>query len=300
MNECSEAAVALAEKSPRSTRFALVKEFFRRPAGVFGVLVVLLLLALVAFAPCIAPYDQSQQDIQNRLQGPSAEHLLGTDHLGRDLLSRLIFGARVALGTAFPAVTSALLAGLLLGLLSGYLGGWVDNLIIMLLDVIQAFPAVILALAFLALLGPSTRNVIFVIALAFMPGYARVVRSQVLAVKENLYIEAERSLGASDARLLLVHVLPNIIAPLFILMAMDLPGAIGVESGFSFLGLGVKPPTPSWGVILADGFVKIRTSPWAVLWASLTLMISTLGFTLFGETLRDVFDPRLARTRRLQ
>lgn len=282
----------------QSIRLSLFYELARRPAGLFGLLIVAGLLLVLLFAPLLAPYGDAQQDIKNRLQGPSISHPLGTDHLGRDLLSRLIFGSRVALGTAFPSVLGALLGGLVLGLLAGYLGGSVDNVLLVIMDSIQAFPAVILALALLALLGPSITNVIFVIALAFTPGYARIVRAQVLSVKEHPFVEVERSLGASDLRIVLIHIVPNILAPLVILLAMDLPSAITVEAGLSFLGLGVRPPTPSWGVILADGFSKIRTSPWPVLWAGLTLMLTTLGFTLFGETLRDLLDPKLAGSRR--
>jgi peptide/nickel transport system permease protein len=161
----------------------------------------------------------------------------------------------------------------------------------------QAFPAVILALAILALLGSSLVNVIIVIGLAWIPGYARITRAQVLSAKQNQYVEVERSLGASRSRILGHHILPNVVAPLLILAAMDLPVVITFEAGLSFLGLGVKPPTPSWGVILADGFNWIRHTPWPIMWAGLTLVIVTLGFTLFGETLRDVLDPRLSGTR---
>jgi peptide/nickel transport system permease protein len=286
-------------RSAAPGRLSIVRELVRRPAGLFGMLIVLALIVILLGAEFLAPYSDSQQDIKNRLQGPTADHVLGTDHLGRDLLSRLLYGTRVALGTAFPAVLAALSMGLLLGLISGYMAGSiVDNVILVIMDSFQAFPAVVLALALLALLGPSQSNVIFVIALAFTPGYARIVRAQVLSVKENPFIEVERSLGASDLRIIVVHILPNILAPLVILLAMDLPSAITTEAGLSFLGLGVRPPTPSWGVILADGFSKIRTSPWPVLWAGLTLMLTTLGFTLFGETLRDILDPKLAGARR--
>lgn len=281
-----------------SGRLSLLAEIARRPSGLFGLLIVAALLVVVSFAPWLAPYNEAQQDIKNRLAAPSLDHPLGTDHLGRDLLSRLIFGSRVALGTAFPAVSMALLGGLILGLLAGYAGGVIDNLIVILTDTLQAFPALILALAILALLGPSLINVIIVISVAFMPGYARVVRAQVLAMKAQPFVEVERSLGAGDFRIVLIHILPNILAPLVILLAMDLPSAITVEAGLSFLGLGVRPPTPSWGVILSDGFSKIRSSPWPVLWAGLTLMLVTLGFTLFGETLRDLLDPKLAGSRR--
>jgi peptide/nickel transport system permease protein len=279
-------------------RPSLLRQFVRRPSGLFSLIIVGILLFLVVFGPTIAPYTEAQQDIKHRLEGPSSTHLLGTDHLGRDLLSRLIIGTRIALGTAFPAVLAALTAGLILGLIAGYVGGWVDNVLLVLLDSLQAFPALMLALALMALLAPSIRNVILVIAIAYTPGYARIVRAQVLAVKEEQFIEVERSFGARDLRIVFIHILPNILAPLFILLAMDLPSAITTEAGLSFLGLGVRPPTPSWGVILSDGFEKIRTSPWPVLWAALTLMITTLSFTLFGETLRDILDPRLAGSRR--
>ena len=276
----------------------LLREVASRPAGAFGLLVVGGLFVLVAFAPWIAPYDHTAQEITNRLQAPSVDHPLGTDQLGRDTLSRLIFGTRVALGVALPAVLAALAAGLLLGVLAGYVGGRVDNAVIVVLDTIQAFPYVILALALLALLGASLRNVIIVIAVTFIPNYARVARALVLATKENPFIEAERSLGASGPRIVVVHVLPNILAPLFILLAMDLPSAITFEAGLSFLGLGVQPPTPSWGVILHDGFERVFNTPWPIVFAGLTLMVTTLGFTFLGETLRDIVDPRLAGLRR--
>ena len=283
------------EALPRRARF--LGELWRRPAGVFGLVVVACLVLVVALAPSLAPYGEAQQDIPNRLQAPTTRHLLGTDHLGRDLLSRVIFGTRIALEIALPAVFGACLLGLVLGMIAGYLGGWVDSLVLVLLDTLQAFPTVLLILALLALLGPSVQNVVIVIALTFAPGYARVARAQVLSVKEQPFVEVERSLGAGDLRIALIHIVPNVLAPLLIKLAMDLPGAITIEAGLSFLGLGVKPPTPSWGIILADGFSRIRTSPWAVLWPCLILMVTTLGFTLLGETLRDVLDPRLAGTR---
>jgi peptide/nickel transport system permease protein len=277
---------------------SLLRRTLRQPAGAFGLGVVAVLTLLVAFAPLIAPYAADAQDIPSRLQGPSWNHLLGTDQLGRDLLSRLIFGVRVELAVAVPAVAAALGLGLALGLVSGYLAGKVDAVVLVIMDTLQALPAVILALTILALLGPSQRNVAIVVGIAFAPGFARVARALVFSVKQNPFIEVERSLGASDLRIILVHILPNVVAPLFVLLAMNLPSAIAVEAGLSFLGLGVPPPTPSWGVILADGFERIRDTPWAVVWTGLTLMITTLGFTLLGETLRDLIDPRLAGARR--
>jgi peptide/nickel transport system permease protein len=272
-------------------------DVLKRPLGMLGFLIVLGFMLMVIFAPVLAPYDYAEQDIPSMLQGPSRNYPLGTDHVGRDLLSRIIYGSRIALGVAVPAVSIALTGGVVLGLISGYLGGIVDNVALVLMDSLNAFPSVVLALAILALLGPSLINVIVVIGLAWVPGYARIARAQVLSAKQNVYVEAERSLGATNRRILLAHILPNIIAPLLILAAMDLPVVITFEAGLSFLGLGVRPPTPSWGVILSDGFNFIRQSPWPITWAGLTLIITTLGFTLFGETLRDVLDPRLSGTR---
>ncbi len=268
-----------------------------RPTGLAGLVVVIVLGLAAAAAPLVAPYDHAAQDIANRLQGPSQSHVLGTDHLGRDLLSRIIFGARVELGVAVPAVTAALLLGLLLGVTAGYLGGRIDNALIVVMDSIQAFPAVILALTVLALLGPSLRNVLLVIAITFSPQYARVARASVLGLKQSPFVEAERALGASSPRIVGVHVLPNIMAPLFILLAMNIPSAIDVEAGLSFLGVGVQPPTPSWGVILAEGFERARKAPWPIISTGGALILTTLGFTMLGETLRDVVDPRLRAAR---
>jgi peptide/nickel transport system permease protein len=276
----------------------VIREVARRPAGLFGLIVVCLLFVVVVAAPLVAPYSPYAQDIVHRLEGPSLQHLLGTDELGRDLLSRVIFGARIALGVAIPAVLIAMLVGMLTGLISGYLGGGTDQVAIVGMDAIQAFPAVILALALLAVLGPSLRNVVIVIGVALAPGYARVVRAMTRAAKQNQYIEAELSLGASTTRIAVHHLLPNIAAPLFILIAMDIPSAIAIEAGLAFLGLGVPPPSPSWGSLLADGFSYVLISPWAILAASLALMLTTLGFAMLGETLRDVLDPKLSGVRR--
>jgi peptide/nickel transport system permease protein len=264
-----------------------------------GFLIVFIFIMTVIFAPLIAPYDYTRQDIPNRMEGPSVKYWLGTDNLGRDLFSRLVYGSRIAFGISLPSVGIALTVGMLLGLLAGYVGGWLDNLIVVIMDTLQAFPSIMLSLAILALLGPSLINVIIVIGLTWMPNYARVIRAQVLAVRETCYVESERSLGASDWRILLSHILPNVIAPALILAAMDLPWVITFEAGLSFLGLGVRPPTPSWGAILSEGFDHIFETPWPILWSGLTLAITTLGFTLFGEALRDVLDPRLSGTRGL-
>ena len=277
-------------------RIPVLGDVLRRPLGILGFVIVAGFMLMVLFAPILAPYGYAEQDIPNMLQGPSRQYPLGTDHLGRDLLSRIIYGARIALVVALPAVAIALVGGVLLGLTAGYVGGVVDDATVIFMDSMQAFPAVILALAILALLGSSLLNVVLVIGLTWIPGYARITRAQVRSAKQDQYVEVERSLGASQKRILGIHIMPNIVAPLLILAAMDLPVVITFEAGLSFMGLGVKPPTPSWGVILSDGFNFIRQSPWPILWSGLTLIIVTLGFTLFGETLRDVLDPRLSGT----
>ena len=279
-------------------RVPVLGQVLEQPLGALGFVIVMAFLLLVLFGPLLAPYDYAEQNLSRILEGPSRDYLLGTDHLGRDLLSRIMYGARIALITAVPAVMISVIGGVILGLLSGYLGGRVDDGIVIVLDSIQAFPGVILALAILALLGPSLVNEIIVIGIAWIPAYARITRAQAMSAKNQMYVEAERSLGATNRRILTSHVLPNILAPLLILAAMDLPVVITFEAGLSFLGLGVRPPTPSWGVILSDGFKFVRNSPWPILWAGLALAITTLGFTVFAEALRDVLDPKLSGTRK--
>ena len=280
-------------------RIPVLGDILRQPLGAIGSVIVLAFLVSVTFAPLIAPYDYAQQDIPSRMQGPSTRYWLGTDNLGRDLFSRLVYGSRIAFATALPSVAIAVIVGTLLGLLAGYIGGWIDNVIVVIMDTLQAFPSIMLSLAILALLGPSLINVIIVIGLTWMPNYARVIRAQTLSIREKAFVEAERSLGATDQGILLSHILPNAIAPALLLAAMDLPWVITFEAGLSFMGLGVRPPTPSWGAILSDGFAHIFETPWPIVWSGLTLALTTLGFTLFGEALRDVLDPRLSGTRGL-
>jgi len=271
---------------------AFIRAMLGTSTGIVGVAIVIGLVFLALFGPAVAPYSYKAVNVAHRLQGPSLAHPFGTDQLGRDILSRVIDGTRIELEVAIPSIGIALTFGLVIGLLGGYLGGLVDNAVILLTDTFQSFPAIVLALALLTVLGPSLRNLIIVIAITFCPNYARTSRALVLSVKQNQYILAERALGAGPARIMLRHILPNIIAPLFILLAMDTPSAITAEAGLSFLGLGVRPPNPSWGSILADGFNTIFQAPWAVVFASLALGVATIGFLAFGETLRDVLDPR--------
>jgi peptide/nickel transport system permease protein len=280
-------------------RVPVLGDVLRQPLGAVGFVIVFAFLICVIFAPIIAHYDYARQDIPNRMQGPSMKYWLGTDQLGRDIFSRLVYGSRIAFGTAVPSVAIALITGTILGLIAGYVGGPVDNVIVVIMDTLQAFPSIMLSLAILALLGPSLVNVIIVIGLTWMPNYARVIRAQTLSVREKSFVEAERSLGSTNRGILLSHILPNVIGPALLLAAMDLPWVITFEAGLSFMGMGVRPPSPSWGVILSEGFDNIFQSQWPIIWSGLTLALTTLGFTFFGEALRDVLDPRLSGTRGL-
>ena len=285
----------------KPSRLGAGREFLgdiaRRPTGLVALVIIGGLFLTVTIGPWLVA-DPSAQDIGRRLEGPSADYWLGTDHLGRDLLARLVVGSRIAMGVAIPSVILAMVFGLLLGLAAGYLGGRTDSIVIVITDTLQSFTAVVLALLLLALLGGSLVTVVIVIAITFAPGYARVVRASVLAIKKDVFVQAERSLGAKSGRIIGVHILPNVLAPRLILMAIDLPVAVTIEAGLSFLGVGVPPPIPSWGVILRDGFDRVREAPWAVIWAGVSLMITTLGFTLLGESLRDRLDPRVREATR--
>ena len=267
----------------------------RDPLGALGAALVLLFVLSAVLAPMIAPYDPNALDVPARLQGPSLAHLLGTDNLGRDVFSRVLYGGRIALGVALTAVGLSLIVGTLLGLIAGYGPRWLDNLLLLLFDSVRAFPVIMFALAVITVVGPSLQTVILVVVVTTIPQYARIIRTQTLSLRHTEFILAERSLGAGAPRVLLVHILPNVIGPLLILASMEIPVVITIEAGLSVLGLGVRPPTPSWGNILNDGYAFIRNTPWLVIAAGIPLVLTTLGFTFLGETLRDVFDPRLRR-----
>jgi peptide/nickel transport system permease protein len=267
----------------------------RDPLGALGLALVLLFVLGAVLAPLVAPHEPNALDIRARLQGPSLGHLLGTDNLGRDVFSRVLFGGRIALTVALTAVGLSLALGLALGLIAGYGPRWLDNLLLVLFDSVRAFPVIMFALAVITVVGPSLATVVAVVVVTSIPAYARVARTQTLALRHTEFILAERSLGAGTPRVLLVHVLPNVIGPLLILASMEVPVVITIEAGLSFLGLGVRPPAPSWGNILNDGYAFIRNTPWLVIAGGLPVVLTTLGFTFLGETLRDVFDPKLRR-----
>ena len=273
----------------------LIKRISSDPLGLLGLCLVTLIVVSALGASIFAPYDPIQLNIMERLQGPSFNHLLGTDQLGRDLFSRVLFGGQVALKVAFLSIGSALIVGILLGLIAGYGPTWLDNSIMLLFDTIRSVPTIMLALVAVAFVGPSITTVIFVIAASSIPSYGRIVRTQTLTIKSKDFVKAEMVMGASLLRILSIHLLPNILGPLLILASMDIPSIIALEAGLSFLGMGVKPPTPSWGSILNDGFNLIRNTPWPIIAGSIPLVLATLGFTFLGESLRDLLDPKLRK-----
>jgi peptide/nickel transport system permease protein len=273
-----------------------IKRISSDPLGLLGLCLVTLMVVSALGASIFAPYDPVQLNIMERLQGPSAKHLLGTDQLGRDLFSRVLFGGQVALKVAFLSIGSALIVGIILGLIAGYGPVWLDNSIMLLFDTIRSVPTIMLALVTVAFVGASLTTLIFVIAASSIPTYGRIVRTQTLTIKSKDFVKAEILMGASVLRILSIHLLPNILGPLLILASMDIPSIIALEAGLSFLGMGVKPPTPSWGSILNDGFALIRNTPWPIIAGSITLVLATLGFTFLGESLRDLLDPKLRKS----
>jgi len=269
------------------------RRFKRNRLALFGAVIILSLAVTAIIAPLIAPFDPNQQDILHRLEPPSARHFLGTDDLGRDLLSRIIYGTRVSLLVGFVAVGIAIMIGALLGLFSGYFGGRLDALIMRLVDIMLCFPTFFLILMVIAFLEPNIWNVMVVIGLTGWPGLTRLVRGECLSVREREFIQAAKALGLSNLRIMLVHLLPNVMAPILVAATLGIGGAILTESALSFLGLGVQPPTASWGNILTAGKDYITMAWWLSLYPGLAILITVLAYNLLGEGLRDVLDPRM-------
>jgi len=265
------------------------------PTGRAGLIIVVVLSLCALLAPALAPYPPNAINVPIRFSPPSAGHWLGTDHLGRDLLSRVIFGARIALGVSIAITGLALMVGALLGIAAAYAPPLIERTILIFFDLVSSYPAVILALAFVAVLGPGVINLIVVVTLVFIPQFGRVARAQALALRHQPFLEAEVILGASPARILFHHLLPNIVGPLIVLASMNVPSVITLEAGLSFLGLGVRPPLASWGSMLYDGFLNLNQAAWPVIVAAAALSLATLGFTLFGEALQTVTDPLAKR-----
>jgi ABC-type dipeptide/oligopeptide/nickel transport system permease subunit len=259
-----------------------------------GLLVVAMLLLLAILAPLLARHDPIRVDLLRQLEPPSAEHWMGTDVQGRDVWARLVYGARISLAVGLISQSIALAIGLSLGLIAGYFGRWVDDLVMRLADITLAFPTLLLLIAMVAALQPSLIVVFVTVGLVGWAGMARLVRGQVLVVRQLEYIQAARALGTPDRRIISRHVLPNVIAPVVIATTLGMAGAIMAEAALSFLGLGVQPPTPSWGSMIADGrdLSQLRASPWTSLFPGLAIGVTVLGFNLLGDALRDALDPR--------
>lgn len=276
------------------TRLAL-RRFARRRTALAGTLFLTLLILGALAAPLVSPYDPLKQDLARMLAGPSPPHLLGTDDLGRDVLTRLLHGARLSLGAACLAVTIATLAGVPIGLVAGYLGGRIDDALMRIIDALQAFPALILAMAIAAALGPGLFNVMVAVGVVYTPRFARLVRGQVLALREEPFVESARAAGATHARVLARHVLPNVVAPIVVQVSIGVAFALLAETALSFLGVGIKPPEPSWGTDVGRGYRFMRLAPWLVFMPGTAILLTALAFNLVGDGIRDAFDPRQSR-----
>jgi peptide/nickel transport system permease protein len=282
-----------AQTKPRSQLGAVLKQLLRSKFAVLGGSVAILIGLAALFAPLVAPYNPTQQDILSLLQGPSRDHWLGTDELGRDTFSRIVYGSRVSLMVGVIAVSISLVVGSALGLLAGYGRGMIDTVIMQLMDGLLAFPTLVLALAITAMLGPSLNNAMIAIGVTGVPTFARLVRGQVLALRDLDYVQAARALGASHPQIVIRHILPNTLAPIIVQTSITIPAAILAEAGLSFLGLGIQPPTPSWGAMLNTARGYIQMSPWLALAPGGAIFISVLAFNFLGDALRDTLDPRL-------
>jgi peptide/nickel transport system permease protein len=282
-----------ANAAPRRRASTLLGAFNANKSSWFGLAILVLVVLAAVFAPLIAPYDPLEQDILDRLKPPSAEHLLGTDYFGRDTLSRLLYGARVSLIIGAGATLVAMILGAAIGMLAGWRGGRFDAFAAQAMDMLLAFPSLILGLIIVAMLGPSMPNIIAAIALTSVPTFARIARAPTIALKEREFIEACRALGFSDARILSRHILPNIFPEILVMGTLWLANAIRTEASLAFIGLGLKPPTPTWGGMIREGFENILDSAWLAIIPGLAILTVVFAVNLLGDGLRDAIDPKL-------
>ncbi|MBU8729927.1 MULTISPECIES: ABC transporter permease [Cytobacillus] len=276
-----------------------IKDFLsilmQNKAALAGAIIIFVYLLMAAFAPLLAPYSPYEIDLENKLTPPSADHWMGTDDKGRDILSRILYGSRLSMGVGFAAVLFGAFFGIIFGLVAGYYGKWVDTIIMRMMDVMLAFPGILLALAIIAALGPSLINVTIAVGAFSVPLFARIVRGSTLEVKRLEYIDAIRSLGASDFVIISRHIFPNILSPIIVQGTLRLATAILSAAGLSFLGLGAQPPSPEWGTMLSSGRDFLFSAPYIALFPGLAISILVLGFNIFGDGLRDAFDPRMKK-----
>jgi peptide/nickel transport system permease protein len=288
---------SLTEAPPRMTEWRRFRRvFFQRPFVVFGLVMLLILVIMAVFAPVLAPYNPYKQNLSDALAQPSSQHLLGTDTLGRDTLSRLIYGSRTALIIGFVTVSVASLIGITLGMLAGYFRGIANLVIMRIIDAMMPFPMILLALLIAALLGGGLKNIIVALAVATIAPYARVMNGVAMSVKENDYVLAERAMGAGNTRMMLSHVLPNSFQPMIVMMTMQLGSVILAEASLSFLGIGITPPGAAWGSMVNDGYRDLLTNPMLSVAPGLAIMLVVFGFNMVGDGLRDALDPRLRGT----
>lgn len=290
-------AQGLGIRTRRPAWWRSIREFYRDPKAVVASVILLTFIVIAILAPLIAPHPVNQQDVYRSLQGPSLEHPLGTDRLGRDLLTRLMYGARISVSVGLIAVGIAAGIGVPLGLLSGYFGRWLDELMMRFVDAWIAFPNLILIIALVTIIGPGVVNVMIAIGMNAFPVYARLIRGQTLTVKERDFVLAARALGASHLRIITFHLLPNTIQPVIVQASLLVGSAILAEAGLSFLGIGIRPPEPTWGVTIQEGFDWIRQSPWPAVLPGIAIVFFVLSTNFMGDRLRDVLDPRLRGAR---
>jgi peptide/nickel transport system permease protein len=295
MNENVEMVATTGGRKTRSQLGEVLFRLRKSPLAMFGLAVVLILIFCALFADVIAPHSYSKQNLSHMFEAPSRQYLLGTDEFGRDILSRLIYGARVSLQVGFIAVGIALFVGGLLGAVSGYYGGWIDNGIMRVMDVLLSIPQTLLAIAIVAALGPGLMNLMIAVGISAVPNYARIVRSSVLSIRGMEFIEAARAVGSPDIRIILKHILPNSMAPIIVQSTLGVASAILNAAGLSFIGLGIQPPYPEWGAMLSGGRQYIRDYPHLTLYPGLAIMITILALNFLGDGLRDALDPKLKR-----
>jgi peptide/nickel transport system permease protein len=297
MTTTGECADAIAEASPpRSEWRRVARVFRRRRLAVVGLVLVVSMVVVAIFAPLLAPYDPYEVDIANKLAAPSSEHLLGTDSVGRDTLSRVMFGARTSLLVAICAVFLGAAIGQILGLLAGYLGGWTYTVIMRLIDAMMAIPMIVLALVISGVLGGGIRNVIIALGIGGIPGQCRMMCAQTLSVKENDYVLAGRAAGLGNLRLMFGHIYPNAFAPCLVMMTIGMGATILAEAGLSFLGAGINPPTAAWGSMINDGYRNLLRAPILSISPGIGIALLVFGFNMMGDGLRDALDPRLRGT----
>ncbi|MCQ5365787.1 ABC transporter permease [Anoxybacillus salavatliensis] len=267
--------------------------FRKNKMALVGSGIVLFFILLAVFAPLIAPYEMNDQQLSMRLQAPSKDHIFGTDDFGRDIFSRVVYGARISLWVGFFSVLGSVVIGSLLGIIAGYYGRWIDAVISRIFDIMLAFPSILLAIGIVAVLGPSLKNALIAIAIINIPNFGRLIRSRVLSIKQEEYITAAKAIGMSDARILFHHILPNSMAPIIVQGTLAIATAIIEAAALGFLGLGAQPPNPEWGKMLADSKAYLTQAPWTMIFPGLAIMLTVLGFNLMGDGLRDALDPRM-------